>query len=396
MEDVMRKPILRLVMISYLFPSPLSLAASNPYGLPEKLHETLTQGLFELFNSDFENAEKKLAPLKDQAEHYPLLALGEVVRHWWKISSYVEEGDETVSKKFLDSAEWALTLAKNKVSQGDKTGQAYLVWGTTLGLLSRWSAANRAWVPAYIRGSRSASYSRKALAQNKKAIDAYLTIGTFNYARALMSEKIQPTADFDLNIDIDQEEENGLDQLRKVYEDGLYFKHASGLLLAGILTNENPKEALPLLIELKTALPRSGFVQIVYLTALYNAGELSAMESEINEFFIKIETGIFSQEFKPQALFARGLLAFKAARWNEAQKEFDNAVKTNQAENPYVTWALLYRGYCWDALGKRDKAKKDYLEVLKLPRRFASHDHAKERLSKPFKSTDLELKKLEL
>jgi hypothetical protein len=70
--------------------------------------------------------------------------------------------------------------------------------------------------------------------------------------------------------------------------------------------------------------------------------------------------------------------------------------KAGDEKNPYVIWATLYRGYTFDAMRRREFALAQYRKVLALPRRFASHDHAKARLDKPFQASDPELKKLEL
>lgn len=380
------------IFTSYVLLGGVLQADSNPYGLSTKSHNRLISGFEQLFNSDFEAAEETLAPLKKQARRHPILALGEVVRVWWKMTSNTLEADEEESRNFEQTANWVLDIAQKKIERGDLTAEAHLALGTTLGLMSRWSAANRAWVPAFVRGNKAASYLRKALEINPNATDAYMTLGTFNYAKFLIAKKTSAEKE----VEESSAKKTGLEQLRKTYEEGLYFKQASGLLLAGLLTNENPQEALPLLEKLRDELPKSPFVHIVHITALYNVGDLEGMEKEVNDFSEKIESGFYTAFYAPHAHFSRGLIEFRRKAWAQAAKEFDLATASEQDKNPYTTWSHLYKGYTLDAMGKRKEAKKEYSTVLKLQRRFASHEHAKNRMTKPFRPSDPEMRKVEL
>ncbi len=368
-------------------------AASNPYGISDEMDRGLKQGFQELFNSQFDDAEKTLSALKPSKKEAPMAALAQVVRLWWEVSSDVMEVDAAASKPFIDAANDCLKISNEAISNGDNRGLAHLSMGTTLGLMSRWSAANRAWIPAYMRGSKSSNYLEKALAKNRRAFDAYMCMGTFNYARELI---VSRTGSGEKDWDDAGKSGLGLEQLRKAYENGTYFRQASGLMLAGILTNEDPAKAVPLLKELSAQLPKSAFVHMVFLTALYNVGDIETMETESKVFFDKIESGEYPQSFLPQAQFAKGLIAFRKKEWKNAVEDFGAAAKHNSKRNPYVTWGHLYQGYAYDVLGQRTKAKEKYAVVLKLPRRFASHDHAKARTSKPFRPTDPEMKKLEV
>jgi tetratricopeptide (TPR) repeat protein len=285
-----------------------------------------------------------------------------------------------------------MEFAEREIARGDKKGEGTLVLGATLALLSRWSAANRAWLPAYMRGTRSVRYSEKALLKNPKAADAYMALGTFNYAREILQgmiaeDPVRPTV---------KTTGQGLRQLRKSVDDGTYFPLISRLLLAGILTNDDPPKAVPMLLQLRQDLPDNPFVHIVLLSALYNTGRMEEMKVESARYFDALNAGTYSQWYKPQAFFAAGLISFRNHDWKDAIEQFGNAIENGEETNPYYTWAHLYQGYAYDAAGERRKAKKMYERVLSLKRRFASHDHARERLSKPFSINDPELNKLEV
>lgn len=378
------------VLMPVLFSPPSQ--AANPYAIPEAVDEKLHTALQDLFNLRFEDAQKQLSEIARYEESHPLVTLANVVLQWWKLSVRVLEVDPIASEAFLDASEKCMEVAERHLDN-DNTGEAHLAFGTTLSLMSRWSAANRAWFPAYTRGVRSSRYLERSLKNNPKAIDAYMALGTFNYARGLLQESLSQTVS---EKEGKKTQAMGLSQLRRAYKDSIYFKHAAGLLLAGLLTNTNPQEALPILLSLRDDLPESGFVQMILITALYNLGEMEKMTEEIDLFFIKIEDKTVPVWFLPHAHFARGLISFRQSNWNDAVREFDKAIDSQDESNPYYTWAILYQGYALDAMGKRRAAKERYEKVLSLKRRFASHDNAKTRLGKPFKPTDIEMQRLEL
>lgn len=226
---------LTLAVAALLAAAPLN-AKDNPYAISARTDEHLRRCFDDLFNLRFDEADKSLSRLKDDGARHPMAALAEVVRAWWELSVNVIETDEQESRRFLEASERCIRLAQKRIDKGDRTGEAYVALGTTLGLISRWSASNHAWLPAYVRGRKSAAALRKALEINPRATDAYMTLGTFNYARELIRKRMgneKPSAD-----DVREEEkkaggdlaqsDDGIAQLRKAYQGSVYFKTAAG------------------------------------------------------------------------------------------------------------------------------------------------------------------------
>jgi tetratricopeptide (TPR) repeat protein len=367
-------------------------SAENPYGIPTDADQALRQGFHQLFNLEFEAAEKTLAPLKDRDPNHPLFAFSDVIRNWWWLSVHVLEIDAEKSRSFLAAAEKTLKIAERNATDKDLRGEAHLVMGTTLGLMSRWSAANRAYLTAYLRGKKSANYLKRSLELNPEASDAYMTLGAFNYAKELMRKnarakkgKTTPREELDL----------GISQLRKAYDSGTYFREAAGLMLAGILSNTRPKEAIPLIQELRVALPKNVALHMLEISTLYNAGERDRMKAEVDLFRQHVASGTYSVDYQPQAAFAEGLWAFGQKEWEKAIDLFAPATLAPE-ENPYHAWSLLYQGYAYDAIKDRTKARKNYEAVKAVRRRYASHDHAQYHLHMPFLPDDIQVRKLEL
>ncbi len=380
-----------LVLVSALAATP-ACAVDNPFNLPPKTDAALKQVFAALFNEDFDQADQLLATVGSQKNDVPMVAMAFVVKEWWEISLNVLETDEDASKPFLQAVEVCEKVCKSKKGDRKKSAQAGFAWGTTLGLMSRWSASNHAWITAYVRGNKAVDQCKRALDKHGQFTDPYMTIGTINYAKTMLSTYMDTDDAKAANIARNE----GIQQLKKAAETGIYFREASRLLLAGILTNDSPRDAVPLLNELHAELPRSAFVHMVLMTALYNTGDLQQMATEAESFNENLSSGTYPESYWPQMYFVHGLLSLRGKRWKEAAALFNEAIKQSTVDNPYQTWSHLYRGYALDAWGKRKEAVKEYNTVLDLRRCFASHDHARDRLEKPFKPTDPEMKKLEL
>lgn len=371
-------------------------AAADMYGLKEEESAIILQAFNALFNENFEETDKILAPLQSRTAKSPLIQTAFVVRFWWEMASQVLETEPEAHKPFVDAAEKCIKLSERASPMKNSNVPVLLSLATTLGLMSRWSAANRAFMPAYFRGNKAGEYARRALKTQPKAYDAYMTLGAFIYGKEKIRQYLSKSEQ-DANPSDPTPSLEGITQLRKAYEEGVYFKIPAGLLLAGILTNEKPEEALPLLSQLRTDLPQSGFVHVLLITALYNVGHGEEMKKEIEKFQDLVKEGKYPTRYKPHGHFMEGLYYFRQKEWRPAEQSFKVAASMDDKKNAYVIWAHLYRGYSLDGMKRREAAKAEYKKVLDLPRRFASHDHARERLEKPFKpSTAPELKKLEL
>jgi hypothetical protein len=368
------------------------LASTDLYGVPQSDAQAIHQAFDALFNEDFATADAFLAPLQSRSKKYPLIQTAFVVRHWWEMASQVLETDPQASRAFEQAADECIKMGENAKK---KNLQTLLSMATTLGLMSRWSAANRAWLPAYFRGNKAGEYARRALEADDSATDAYMTLGAFIYGKEKIRQSLS-AKEKEENPDDPTPPIEGLSQLRKAYDEGVYFKMPSGLLLAGILTNEKPADALPILEELRNKAPKSAFLHMLLITDLYNIGDGDKLADEVEQFGSLIKEGVYPARYEVQHNFAKGLIHFRRKEWRSAEQDFKAAAQIKDDKNPYVIWAHLYRGYAFDAMKRRDLAKGQYRKVLVLPRRFASHDRARQRLEKPFKSTDPELKKLEL
>lgn len=285
-------------------------------------------------------------------------------------------------------------MSQNKIKQGDTTGEGYLTLGGALGLLGRWQATNQEWSGAYFKGKKAYKYLVKALDVNPQLLDANMGKGIFDYYVATLPSIVRVLAFIGMGGD----KNVGLKELTVAATEGTYSRTASTLFLVDIYSNAEgtPEKGLPLLESLRKDYPKSFFIHMVHLIALYNAAQLDALRNEALAYQEKLKDGSYGHEAVAPGDFGLGMSYFKTREWAEAEKHFLKAAESPDLKNPWRTWGRLYYGYVRDAQGHRDDAVAAYKDVLKESRRWGSHDNAKAHLKNPFKGTDEELKKLVL
>lgn len=368
-------------------------ASDNPFGVSAELDETLKTGLHELYNLNFDEAIAIFNSAKEHSADHPMVSFGITSAHWWRLSVYVLENDAEESKPFLESVKECIRLSEARIKKGDKTGEAYLTLGGAEGLLGRWQAANRQWLPAYFKGKSAYKNLRKSLKVNPEMMDAYMGLGIFDYYVATLPTLVRILAFLGQGGD----PAKGLKELHMAADNGTYAKTPSLLFLVNIYSSlENqPAKALELLDRLWVEFPKSPFIHMLRIVALYNHGSIEQLQDVVQLFGERVKDETYRAEFKTQAEFAAGITAFREKDWGRALENFDRGIAAGTVKDPFYSWSYLYRGYCLDALGRREAAVKQYEEVLAQLRRWSSHESAQSRIKKPFSPEgEPELKKL--
>jgi tetratricopeptide (TPR) repeat protein len=380
------------VFCAALITAHTALAAGNPFKVSDDLDTRIRAGLNALYNLKFEEAERIFNELKPQEEAHPMVAFGLTSVHWWRLSVYVLESDPKESAPFLKSVQECIRVSKDMVDKGDSTGEGYLCLGGAEGLLGRWEAANRKWMPAYFKGKSAYKHLRSALKANPEMYDANMGLGIFDYYVATLPALVRVLAFLGQSGD----KQKGLDELHVGGTQGTYARTPSLLFLVNIYSSlENqPDKALSILADLRKEYPKSPFIQMLTVVALYNHRSVDELAAEAQEFQARVKNGTYPPEFATQADFSEALVYFKKRDWPGALKMFDAAIKAGTVKDPFFTWATLYKGYVLDLLGRRDEAVKQYNDVLSQIRRWGAHDNAELRLKHPFTENDKELTKL--
>jgi len=384
-----------LVLAAPLLIGPsLKAGEEHPFNISPELHQTIDKGMNQLFNLEFEEALQTFEGVQDKAQEHSMISFGVASCHWWRLSVYVLEGDEKESEPFLKAVKKCLMDSQALIDRGDPTGEGHLTYGGALGLWGRWEATNRNWFSAYFKGKKAYRYLKKALKKNPRLKDANMGLGIFDYYVATLPAVVRIFAFLGMGGDASV----GLTELHIAANESQYARIPSKLFLSDIYANlENkPLKALEIVSALREEYPKSAFIHMLQIIALYNHGNIDHLEESAQEFYSFTQSGTYKSEFKVQGDFSLGITYFKKKNWEKADEYLTHGIETGHSMDPFHTWSYLYRGYTRDVLGKREEAVLDYKTVLAKMRRWGSHDNAKKRLKKPFTPKGEELDKLKL
>ena len=285
------KRLLRSLLALVFLASPIR-AEDNPFQVSPELDAQIRSGLHHLYNLEFDEAERIFISLKEHQVEHPMVAFGLTSVHWWRLSVYVLENDAEESAPFLKAVEESLRLSKAKIERGDPTGEGYMTLGGAEGLLGRWQAANGKWMPAYFKGKNASKHLRLSIKQNPKMYDAFMGLGIFDYYVATLPKFVRLLG----FLGTSGNKQRGLDELETAAEKGTYAAVPAKLFLVNIYSSlENqPDRALGTLAKLRQEFPKSPFIHMLVVVAMYNHRPAEELEAEAKEFDRRVESGTYN------------------------------------------------------------------------------------------------------
>ncbi len=356
--------------------------AADPYGLPPGMAGHLERALEANYRLDFATARQELAAIESHREAHPMVAFGEVLTAWWRLTAAALEEDEARSKRLLELAEDCITQAEAVIEQGDPTGEGHLVKGATLGLLGRWHIKNHHWMKSYFVGKRAKAELERALEINPALADAWAGIGLYEYFVAKLPGIVRWVAFGGQTSD----PAVGRAKIERAMAEGRFtiVGTKAALTLVYLRNEKDPARALATVDELIAAYPGSAFFHSLRLIALHDLGGVAGLVEEAAEQEALLAAGAFPPWRAAQVAFARGLAAFRAGEFEAARASLARAVAAEHPEDPFGTWARLYLGYLHDLAGERRAARAVYREVEDMTNRWGTKRLAKRYLDRPF------------
>lgn len=356
--------------------------AANPLGLPEELDARIHAALEANYRMHFEAGAAELRAVDALAPEHPLIAFGDLLIEWWKVTAAVWEEDEARCAPMMAAIERSLAAAELLIAQGDPTGEGHLVKGATLGLLGRWHIKNRHWMKSYFIGKEAKVNLEQALEINPQLYDAYSGIGIYDYFVAKLPGVVRWLAFSGQTADPTV----GMRTVETALARGTYTVVGTQAALALIfLRNElDPTKALELIDDLLAAHPDSPFFGSLKLIALYDLNRPGELAQEATRQAELLAAGRYPAERAAQVHFAAGLAEFRRQNWAAADTAYARAVDQGHPSDPFATWAQLHRGNILEVQGQRKQARNVYRDVRRMLNRWGTARLAERYLKTPF------------
>lgn len=287
--------------------------------------------------------------------------------------------DEKVDREIRKHLARAIELAQAASKRVPQDKDALYYQGAAHGLLASYEATvARAFISALKNGNKAVDLHKKVVEIDPEYIDAYLTIGTYNYVAGSLPFFIKVLAAIG---GMRGSKENGLKELFLVTERGRYARDDARVVLAALLSRENRVEdALTQLEYLSKKYPSNFILKLEMAQALVRLGR----RQEGYKMFESVLESAAAGRVEDLVRFQYATALASGGEHQRALKQYQSILELKGASAEVVTRAMLRAAQQLDLLLRREEAIKLYEEVLKRPNRFNSHELAKKGIKKPY------------
>ncbi|MEW6734593.1 MAG: tetratricopeptide repeat protein [Acidobacteriota bacterium] len=377
----------------------------NEVLLIKQRNELRTSGFDALYNIEYAQAQDKFEQLISLAPEHPAGYIYKAASFWLSqmhhrrrlqtclfnsstFRSDLVSGpvkiDEKSEQQFYQLLETAREKAETMRKQNSRNTEALYFLGVAYAIQAGYEAAvTEKYFSALRAGMKAADLHRKLLKLDPNFVDAYLTIGFYDYVVANLPLSFRIMGSL---FGIRGNEARGIAALERVVKEGKYTSDDARVLLIGIYKREKRHQrALELLMELRQRYCRN------YLLTLETAALLVKMR-RYQDAFQTFEQLLNEPQQASGTLalvhFHYGDALIASGRFIEAVKQFLVTAQPPSADCHLAILAHFRAGQAYDLAKQREQAIEQYREVLNSENTYNIHSRAREYLKRPYLSNN--------
>ncbi|MEX2302440.1 MAG: tetratricopeptide repeat protein [Bryobacterales bacterium] len=300
---------------------------------------------------------------------------------------YTPEVDPQAERLFREASDLAVEKARALLVKKPDDPRALFLLGMAYQNIASFDASlKRAWWASFRAGSKSNRYHRELLDRYPKLYDAYLTTGVFHYVTGSLGWGTRWMACL---LGHCGQKERGREQLRLTADRSEIFADDARVLLALIYTRERRfQEAFD---ELSTLLKRYPQNYLVHLDMGGLALLMRRPEAALtiyDDVLRKVQGSRDRYERLPPAtvLNRLGAALRQKGDMQASIERFEQALSQPNLPSHARVVSFLELGKTYDVMGQRDRAVKQYQQVLGLEDFADSRGEARELLQIPYRA----------
>ena len=374
---------------------------ANRKGELSEFDRLRTEGFEAVYNIDYKTARERFLQMTRLAPDHPAGYVYLANNIWLETlyqgrrlttsvytggSFYVQdkEGEDKFDKKrdldFNDLIIQALAAVKAKLLKNPKDVEALYYKASALGIRAAYATSvKRSFTRAIGDANDSVQIQRQVVKLNPEYIDAYLSIGLYEYVIDSLPFGWRVLARF---AGLKGSKSGGIEHLELVTKRGKYAADDARVVLLGIYSKENQLDrALETISYLVQHYPRNYLFGVERASMLYRVGKTEEAARAFGELLKDDRVAATAVDLVNyqwgEALLARQDYAGAIQRYRDVQR-------WPKADQGLVSLAHLHVGEALDALGKREEAMAEYQVVLKRENVFDSHKLATQYVKKPY------------
>jgi tetratricopeptide (TPR) repeat protein len=288
--------------------------------------------------------------------------------------------DQKRDREFNDLIRQAIAATKARLIKNPKDVEALYYQASALGIRAAYGASvKRSFVRGIGDANESVKLQREVIKLDPNYVDAYLSIGFYEYVIDSLPAGWRLLARF---AGLKGSKSKGIEHLELVTSRGKYAADDARVVLLGIYSKENqPERALEIISYMAKQYPRNYLFGVERASMLYRMGR--------SDEGARAFTDLLKDDFI--AGQAADLVNFEWGHALSGQQDYPSALarykvvqRWSKSNAGLVSMAHLRGGEALDALGKREEAIAEYQLVLKRENVFDSHKLASQYVKKPY------------
>ena len=246
--------------------------------LDESIKNELTGAVNNLYNFKYERAERQFRSLKRRYPHHPMPYFLMGLSQWWKIvptNILAKQYDDA----FFGYMDTTITYAEQLMRKNPNNYEGAFFLAAAHGFSARLHSERSNWRKATVHSKKALNYMEKASEANGLSAEFLFGQALYNYYTVWISQNyplLRPVLIFFPNGN----KPLGLNQLRRVANQGFYTGTEAKFFLMKILSNEenNPFDAYYLSRDLATRYPDNAYFQRFFARMAFVTGNIREAE----------------------------------------------------------------------------------------------------------------------
>lgn len=360
--------------------------------LPENIVGPVTVGINGVYSLDFATAHESIQQVFSLYPDHPFGHFGNAMIAWARYEYEFETSDDKQRQVFEKTLDDSIDGIKRWLKQNPQDPNAYMGVGALYGLRAMFAMRNRNWITSYFSGRKAIKNLEKALELDPTYYDAFFGLGIYQYYAGTLPNVIKILAKI---VAIKGDPDKGVDFLNLSREKATFTSDSSKLILIDVQNNRRnikyyaPEKSLQYIRELRQKFPKNPLMHYVEIICLFETGNYKEVLSGGKEFLSLIGSDKFYKEiYISRAYTAIGTAYMAMGEWEQAKVAFEEGQKAllHQEPSRWGVWNEYRLGQVYDALGRREKAKKQYKKVLSFKDKWGFDEIAQEGLKTPWKA----------
>ena len=359
-----------------------------------------TEGFNAVYNIDYKTARERFLQMTRVAPDHPAGYVYLANNLWLETlyqgrrlttsvytggSFYSQEKDEDQvdqkrDREFNDLIRQALAATRARLVKNSKDVEALYYNASALGIRAAYgTSVKRSFARSISDANDSVQIQRQVIKLDPEYVDAYLSIGLYEYVIDSLPFGWRVLARF---AGLKGSKSKGIEHLELVTRQGKYTADDARVVLLGIYSKENQLDrALEIVSHMAKQYPRNYIFGVERASMLYRTGHAedgaSVFADLLKDDRVAGQAVDLVNYQWGETLIAKQDYAGAIARYKEVQR-------WPKSDQGLVSLAHLHVGEALDALGKRDEAMAEYQVVLKRENVFDSHKLAAQYVKKPY------------